>query len=629
MPMSVATRSADRSHLVAACLALAFIGGLALADTATVQANKDNMLIEDQFGELSNGAGSLLFVGRTGQFSDSIRRGLLAFDVAGAIPFGATVNSATLTLSETKHVPGAGNRDLALHRLLSDWGEGTSVGFSGQGQGAPATTGDATWKHTFFDTDTWSTDGGDFEPTASAVTNVGGPGVAYTWSSAPMAADVQLWLDDPAWNFGWLVKGDETVFRTAKVFASRTHPLITLRPKLDVDFTLNLESHSWSTTEASQTWSTPTNWTAAGVPASSWDVTLENSAVGGGQEAVVASDSAVHSVVVRGTAGEMAVRVADGVKLRTAGITLENNGRLDVAGTVDVPGAITVGSLGSASLVVQSSGLVQSTQPLTVESSGNLSGTGSVASAVSSGGTVEPGSSTGTLSIDGTYTQLADGVLRIELEGEDPGTEHDVLASTDLVTLDGSLELVPQGGYTDPDDRGGRDTFQFLTAGAVLATSFSNVRYDGIALAADFEDPNGSFRSHAGDGLFRNLSYLGASAEFSNYRALEGDANGDGGVTASGDGGILLANLNTPGNKTWIDADFNGDAATTASGDGSLLLSNLGQTADLASVPEPGTLWLLAMFVVLGMGTFFKVALAGAGSVPVLESNRCQCLDAE
>ena len=54
----------------------------------------------------------------------------------------------------------------------------------------------------------------------SASQSVGAVGT-YTWASTPqMVADVQSWLNDPATNFGWLVKGDETTNITAKRFES-------------------------------------------------------------------------------------------------------------------------------------------------------------------------------------------------------------------------------------------------------------------------------------------------------------------------------------------------------------------------------------------------------------------------
>jgi hypothetical protein len=125
----------------------------------------------------------------------------------------------------------AGARTVELHQLLADWGEGTSHAPMGEGDGAPATPNDATWRHRFFDSVFWTTQGGDFLATISASQSVGGIG-QYTWNSAQMVADVQSWLDNPAGNFGWLVLGDETGIATAKRFDTResaSPPVLTIQ----------------------------------------------------------------------------------------------------------------------------------------------------------------------------------------------------------------------------------------------------------------------------------------------------------------------------------------------------------------------------------------------------------------
>jgi hypothetical protein len=101
----------------------------------------------------------------------------------------------------------------------------------GEGDGAPATPNDATWRHRFFDTVFWTTQGGDFSATVSASQSVGGVG-QYTWSSPQMIADVQSWVNNPASNFGWLVLGDESTIATAKRFDTResaSPPVLTIQ----------------------------------------------------------------------------------------------------------------------------------------------------------------------------------------------------------------------------------------------------------------------------------------------------------------------------------------------------------------------------------------------------------------
>jgi hypothetical protein len=194
-----------------------------------IMPSKDNTLYEydPAEGDHSNGAGFHFFAGENGM--GELRRGVLAFDLAGTIPAGSTITAVSLTMNMS--MTPAGALTVELHKLLADWGEGTSHAPMGEGDGAPATPGDATWRHRFFDSVFWTTQGGDFSTTVSASQSVGDVG-QYTWSSAQMVADVQSWLDNPASNFGWLVLGDETAISTAKRFDTResaSPPMLTIQ----------------------------------------------------------------------------------------------------------------------------------------------------------------------------------------------------------------------------------------------------------------------------------------------------------------------------------------------------------------------------------------------------------------
>ncbi len=136
----------------------------ASASTVSLAATRDNTLIETADGSLSNGAGPAVYAGRTSQSSGSIRRALLAFDVAGNLPAGALITSATLHLHRTGGPQSPS--PLSLHRVQAEWGEGTSS-WDG-GQGAPATASDATWIHTLHPTSEWNLPGGDFAAVASS-----------------------------------------------------------------------------------------------------------------------------------------------------------------------------------------------------------------------------------------------------------------------------------------------------------------------------------------------------------------------------------------------------------------------------------------------------------------------------
>lgn len=219
----------------AVAVAMCVFAPFAAGQSATLVASRDNTLFESATGALSSGAGDSVYAGRTGSFNNFLlRRGLMVFDIAGIVPSGSTVTSVSLTLNtiQSQNLPAA----FSLHRVSTNWGEGSSN--STAGAGAPAAPGDATWIHTFSPTSTWAAVGGDFAAAPSGSTMVGATAGPYTWSSTPqMVADVQGWLDAPASNFGWLIRTDELVNQTAARFASREHSMVALRPSLTIMYT--------------------------------------------------------------------------------------------------------------------------------------------------------------------------------------------------------------------------------------------------------------------------------------------------------------------------------------------------------------------------------------------------------
>jgi hypothetical protein len=215
---------------IASILALATIE--AHATTVTLGASKDNTLYQDSLGALSNGSGTTLFAGSTG--GGLIRRGLIEFDLS-AIPAGSTIDSVTLDLFLTQAQSFPTN--VALHEVQAEWGQGTSSGGNRAGGGANATTNDATWLHTFYNTASWANPGGDFASEISATAVVGAEGAIYRWESTPaLVADVQGWVNSSAANHGWLLQGDESQSGTAKAFATREDGTAANRPLLTVTF---------------------------------------------------------------------------------------------------------------------------------------------------------------------------------------------------------------------------------------------------------------------------------------------------------------------------------------------------------------------------------------------------------
>jgi hypothetical protein len=220
---------------IAAGLVLA--AACAAAETIFVEAARDATLIEEEDGSLANGAGPVFFVGRTNQRQNSVRRGMIYFDVAAALPERALVESTRVILymSPSNSDPAP----IELHRLLAEWGEGAS--FASGGGGDFSAPGDATWIHTFYDDEFWARPGGQFVARASASLDVSATAF-YTWESTrKLVADVRMWLAAPHRNFGWILLGDETTPQNVKSFASREEPDPSLRPVLEVTYHLPSE----------------------------------------------------------------------------------------------------------------------------------------------------------------------------------------------------------------------------------------------------------------------------------------------------------------------------------------------------------------------------------------------------
>jgi hypothetical protein len=202
----------------------------AQVSTAVLYPSRDNSIYSD-YPSNSNAFGSL-YAGNNALGNP--RRALLAFDIAGLLPVGTVIVSAQLNLHMNQSASSQAT-SMSLYRLGENWGEGTSLATSG-GQGIAATTGDATWSVRLYDPTNpvaWTTAGGTFTATASATATVGGTLGYYTWNSAQLATDVTGWLNTPATNCGWILRGDETSGATARVFDSR-EAAAAMRPLLQI-----------------------------------------------------------------------------------------------------------------------------------------------------------------------------------------------------------------------------------------------------------------------------------------------------------------------------------------------------------------------------------------------------------
>ncbi len=169
-------------------------------------------------------------------------RGLMKFDLAAALPAGAKITFAQLTLEVVgTPVDGDTPSTFQLRRMLRDWGEGNKKG-NPPTLGAPATAGEANWTHRFAQTtNTWAAPGGvegiDFSAANSGEQYVYGMNFSpYLFDATTNTlADLQGWLAQPETNFGWmLLSTSEAENFSARRFASRED--MYRAPRLQVDF---------------------------------------------------------------------------------------------------------------------------------------------------------------------------------------------------------------------------------------------------------------------------------------------------------------------------------------------------------------------------------------------------------
>jgi hypothetical protein len=164
---------------------------------------------------------------------------------------------------------------------------------------------------------------------------------------------------------------------------------------------------------------------------------------------------------------------------------LNNSGTIEVeAGTLQFQG---LWSQTAGSTTVDSGAVLGGT--LLTNVSGTLAGSGTIQAKVVNGGVTSPGGSPGTLSLGPgeDYQQGANGVLRIELGGHNPGTENDQLVVGGNASLAGTLELRLINGFVPQPG----DEFQILTCGSQTG-QFSRINAPTVSNAICYARYNGT-----------------------------------------------------------------------------------------------------------------------------------------
>lgn len=213
-----------------------------LADGENGYTGTRDVSVFSDFTSNASGRDPVLYVGMT-QFADK-RRAFIKFDLS-VMPPGTIIERVQLELSVER--ARTGPEPHQLHRVTSLWDEGpaTAPDSGAGGTGTPAASGDVTWTYANFPLVLWSQPGGEFDPLESAITSFGSAGTTGTFESQGMVGDVQLWVDDPGSNRGWILLGNEAGIHNAKRFHSSEAADPALRPRLKVTFRTPSAAANW------------------------------------------------------------------------------------------------------------------------------------------------------------------------------------------------------------------------------------------------------------------------------------------------------------------------------------------------------------------------------------------------
>jgi hypothetical protein len=241
------------------------------------------------------------------------------------------------------------------------------------------------------------------------------------------------------------------------------------------------------------------------------------------------------------------------------GITAGDNGVLQISsGELEAFDGVDVGgvSAGAGALHVGTSGKLVSPVVM-VNSQGVLSGQGTIEGNVLNQGKVQPGTSHGTLTVDGDFVQNAGGELTIEVAS---AASFDRLVVSDQLQAGGTLKVVLTGSIPSAGN-----TFDILDWGS-LSGPFADVDLPALA-----------------PGLSWNTAQLYTTGELSVVAAsLLGDFDADGDV----DGRDFLVWQRNPAVGDLADWQANyGAGALSAS----------------TAVPEPESLWVAAIVGMIGV----------------------------
>ena len=225
----------------------------------------------------------------------------------------------------------------------------------------------------------------------------------------------------------------------------------------------------------------------------------------------------------------------------TGSLTQSGSGTTTLTGTNTYSGGTTV----SAGRLVINGSIAGN---VTVGSGGNLGGSGTIAGSVTNNGTLAPGNSIGTLTVNGSYTQAAGSTYQVEVNAAGQSDRINVTGAPGTATINGgTVQVVAASG-----NYGRSTTYTILNATGGVTGTYSNVTSNFAFLTPSLSyDANNVFLM-----LLLSQNAFAAGAQTSNQRAVgtvldqvSGSASGDFGTVIN-----ALAGLNTSQGPAALDA---------------------------------------------------------------------------
>jgi hypothetical protein len=223
---------------------------------------------------------------------------------------------------------------------------------------------------------------------------------------------------------------------------------------------------------------------------------------------ILADDDTTPLTIFGNTVGNGFTNASGGLVHVTglAGLTSSQPGFTNAGGQVTIDEGRTLSRTGHYDQTVAPGSTTTVNGTLAVTGSGNelrlqgglLNGNGAINGTVrNTGGNIQPGLSTGLLTINGNYIQVASGTLTVEINGDEPIDDYDVLNVTGTASLGGYLapqiddNLSPNVGDQWTILLAGTRSGQF--AGVVDCTAFrviygddhATIEYTGVVKVGD------------------------------------------------------------------------------------------------------------------------------------------------